>query len=140
MSWISGTGNVWDELVSIEEGLGSTAAAEPTAVDGVGEFPFWMNYLRSGDYRTQGAGWGYGVHTIVCEFHIMRGSLPDNEVEIRPYVRDFYRAVANDPTLGDTVTSVNAIRYTIRAWEYSGAERHVGIEFELDVKVAEDTS
>lgn len=140
MSWIEGTGNIWDELVTIQVAIEDTAAAEPTAVDGMAEFPFWMNYLRLGNFQVQSAGWGYGIHTIVSELHVMRGALPDNEAEIRKYLRPYYRALGNDPTIGGTVDTVVAIRYAIRVWEYTSSEKHVGIEFEIDVKVAEDTA
>jgi len=140
MSWIEGTDNVFDALVTLQEAIEDTAAAEPTAVDGMAEFPFWMNCLRSGDFRGQAAGWGYGIHTIVSELHVMRGSLPDNEAELRKYVRPFYRGLWDDPTIGDTVTTVVAVRYTFRSWQYTKGDVHVGIEFEVDVKVDETTS
>lgn len=139
MSWITGTGNIWDQLVTIQESVASTKVAEPTAVDGMAEFPFWINYPLLGTWNGQSAGWGYGLHTIRCELHVMRGSLPDNEAEIRQYLRPFYVALNNDPTLGDTVDTINEIRYAFRGWDYLNGEKHIGIEFEVDIKVVENT-
>lgn len=140
MSWVEGTGNVFDELTTIQEGIEDTKVALPTAADSLSEFPHWINYLRSGEFIGQSKGWGIGTHTIVSELHIMRGSLPLDEAVIRPYLRPYYTALHNDPTLGDTITQVLAIRYRFIGWEYSPKEKHVGIEFEIDIEVKESTS
>jgi len=137
MSWIEGTGNVFDELVEIEEDIVSTKVAKPTAVDGMAEFPFWINYPVSGEFDIQSSNWGYGLHTIRCELHVMRGALADNEKEIRPYLQPFYKELCKDPTLSGTVEGVNAIRYKFTGWDYQSGEKHIGIEFEVDVKVDE---
>lgn len=137
MSWIEGTGNVFDELVEIEEAITGTKEAKPTAVEGMAEFPFWINYPLSGDIQLVSSGWGYGLHTIRCELHIMRGNLADNETTLRPYVRPFYNALGKDPTISATVETVNAIRYKFTGWDYQSGERHIGIEFEIDIKVQE---
>jgi len=137
MSWIEGTGNVFDALVTIEEAITGTKDAKPTAVEGMAEFPFWMNYPVSGEILIQSSGWGYGLHTLRCELHVMRGTLADTETKLRPFLQPFYNALGKDPTISGTVETVNAIRYKFTGWDYQSGEKHVGIEFEIDVKAQE---
>lgn len=136
MSWIEGTGNVFDQLVVLQQALISNkgrASAYP--VDSMGEFPFWQNMLVEGTVQAQSKGWMIGTHTIRSELHLMRGVLKDNEKELRKYVQPFYAAVMADLTLAGTVTQVQNLSYRLTAWEYSPQDKHVGIEFTLSIEM-----
>jgi hypothetical protein len=72
--------------------------------------------------------------TLKAELHIARGVLPEADKKARPLFALFESAIFADPTLGGTVDEVREARQSYVYFEV-GAEKHVGIRVEVDVKI-----
>ena len=112
-------------------------AAPANPPEGSGVLPFSVCYPRSGELESGSAGWGNGLHTLVCELHFSRVNLPAAVATATPFIESFMAKLANDPTLGGTVSTVrNNIRYTFGKLEW-GTDENIGIQFEIDIKISQ---
>lgn len=114
-------------------------AAPDEPVEGINVHPFAVSYARTGKILFASAGWGHYLQTVVCEIHCSRGMLTLAIQRAMPYIESFVEALQADPTLGDTVSTVNEIRYTFGRLEW-GEDTNIGIRFEIDVKLHSTTS
>lgn len=114
--------------------LSEIKAAPSEPPEAMGQFPFAVAYPKGGDFRLESAGFGTYLHTLICEIHTARVMLPRAVAQAIPYIESFVGLLIADPTLGGSVTAVNAVRYEFGRLSWAG-EEHIGVRFEIDVKI-----
>lgn len=114
--------------------LSGVKAAPANPPEAINQFPFSVCYPRTGRLTLQSAGWGIYLHTVICEIHVARLLLPQAVAQAAPYIELFAGALIADPKLNGTVVTVNELRYTF-GWLEWADDRHIGVRFELDVKL-----
>ncbi len=97
-------------------------------------FPFAVCYARSGVETPQSSGWSVALHTLVCELHCQRTSLPQAFAQALPLYESFAAGLLADETLGGAVVAVNRLRYTFGPMQY-GSVQTIGYRVEIDVKI-----
>lgn len=133
---------VLTQLATVEATITGIKRAHDETPESLSEFPCFINYPRRGTVTPAPGGVALaikGLHTVVCELHITRQDLPTAESVARPFIDRFVKAVWADPKLGNTVDTVNEIRYEYGRLEF-GREQHLGIRFEVDFKLQESVS
>lgn len=116
--------------------VGAVAApdAPPEAIN---QFPFSVCYAADGQVGSNDATFKTGLHTLICEIHFTRQSLPSAITQATPYIESMTNALLKDPTLAGTVsTIVGDITYTFGYLDWGGlAEVHLGPQFRVTVKM-----
>ena len=133
---------VLTRLSVIEDAISGVVRAHDETPESLSEFPCFINYPRRGTVTPAPGGVALaikGLHTVVCELHITRQVLPTAEGVARPFIDLFCKAIFADPKLGNTVDTVNEMRYEYGRLEF-GKEQHLGVRFEVDFKLQESVS
>lgn len=117
--------------VSALPGIKSAPTDPPESAN---QFPFSVTYAVRGSFNFESAGWGIGLHQIVTEVHLARQSLPQAVAQALPYFESFVDVLIANPTLNDTVTTLNLVEYQFGRLEYGGVET-IGWVFTLSVKL-----
>lgn len=111
-------------------------AAPTEPPEAMSQFPFSVCYARRGEMKFESAGFANYLHTIVCEIHCARLILPKAVAQAMAYIELFASKILADPKLSNTVQAVNAVRYEFGNLTWA-AETHIGIRFEIDVKLSQ---
>jgi len=133
---------VLTQLSVVEADITGVVRAYDETPESLSEFPCFVNYPRRGTVTPAPGSVSRaikGIHTVVCELHITRQNLPTAEGTARPFIDRFCKKVFADPKLGNTVDTVNEIRYEYGRLDFGG-EQHLGVRFEVDFKLQESVS
>ena len=114
--------------------LSGMKAAPDAPPEGAGAFPFAVSYERTGTLAMRSAGFADDLATIWCEIHVSRQILPIAIGTAMAFRDPFLKAIIADPTLGGSVSTVNAVRRTFGALKWADIDT-IGYRFEVDVKV-----
>ena len=127
------------QLVTVEAALSGILQAHDETPEGLGALPAFINYPLRGEVIGGTPGQIKGIHTVRAEVHLTRANLPTAESLARPYIDSFPKAIWDDPTLGGTVDTVIRVGYEYGRLEF-GDKIHLGVQFEIEFKLQEDTS
>lgn len=125
-----------DAIIDIQQkalNLSGVKRADDDPPESMSEFPFAVSYVVSGVVPMGSHGFSNYLHVIFCEIHIARTILADSISRAMPYIESMALALINDPTLGDTVQSVNEISYEFGELKW-GEDSHIGVRFSITVK------
>jgi hypothetical protein len=131
---MTATEAVITQLSTIEALITGVARACDTTPEHVGEFPYFVNFPRIGSTKRVPGNMLESLYTLKAELHVARGVLPEADRLARPFINLFEDAVWTDPTLAGTVTAVNDVRHEYVVFVIRD-EQHLGIRFEIDVKI-----
>lgn len=125
-------------LAALQDGITGVEAAYDETPESLSEFPCFINYPGRGVLSwSKGIG-AEDLNTIICELHVSRAVSEEAEFAARPFIERFRDKLAADTQLGGEVDTINEVR-----WEYVtffvGREQHMGIRFEVDVKMSDPT-
>ena len=109
-------------------------AAPETPPESVDVYPFAVSYERSGSLQLRSATFADDLATIFTEIHVSRQFL-SLAIQTAMSFRDpLLKAILADPKLGDSVSTVLAIRRTFGTLVWGDIDT-IGYRFETDVKV-----
>lgn len=126
--------NIQSKALSLD-GI-KNAPSKPS--EALNQFPSAITYAALGLIQYESGQWAHFFHTIICEMHFSRvvgiGQAVDQAM---PYIETFARKLLLDPRLGDTVDTINDVRYTFGELRYGDetAPATIGIRWEIDVKM-----
>jgi len=120
-------------VIDIERQVEGVIRAEGL-LEGLPEFPIFINYWVTGT-PVYSLGRGFVcVHTLNADLHLSRSVLPNDELETTPFILRTFEAFAGKITLGGLVEHCLITRYEIGGFNY-GATQTYGIRFPLEIKV-----
>ncbi len=106
-------------------------------IEDIGLFPFGVAYERSASTNGLAYGSADDLVTLWVEIHVSRVLLQEAIIQAMALRTPFLKSLIGDPTLGNTVSTVNDIRRTFGALKWGWVET-IGYRFEIDVKVMLD--
>lgn len=120
-------------IIDIEEQIKGVIRAEGL-VEGLPEFPMFVNYfVRGKPSYSQGRGF-VCVHIAHADLHLSRSVLPNDEVETIPFLLLTFQAFAGRVTLGGLCEHCIITDYEIGGFNYGGQTKTYGIRFTLEIK------
>lgn len=125
--------SVLSQLATTEATISGIKRAYTTIPEGMAEFPCFVNMPRRGS-SVRMSGVVEDQYTIKVELHVARAVLPEADALARSYITAFEDKIWTDPTLNATVTTVNDVRHEYVVFPV-GRELHLGVIFEVDVKL-----
>ena len=103
--------------------------------EAVADYPFSVTFARSGESEIKPAGTIRDLDTLVLQIHVGRiAELNEEIVKLMKYSDDVQMLLWNSHTLGGTIDTIRAIRYTFGPLNWGGQQLTIGWEFEIDVK------
>lgn len=130
-----------DELLEIKQAIIDLEAAiegvmrAEGLVEGLTEFPMFVNYfVRGRPSYSEGRGF-VCVHTAHADLHLSRSVLPNDEFETIPFLVLTFQAFAENIKLGGLCEHCIITEYEIGGFNYGGETRTYGIRFALEIKV-----
>ena len=131
---------ILSQLATLEADIEGIRAAYDETPEGLSVFPCFINYPQRGELHWAASDFARSDHTIVCELHVTRQSLPQDEALARPFVGLFRNMIVGHITLEGTCEQVlPPITYEYGRLTF-GTETHLGVRFIIRVVEKENVT
>lgn len=105
-------------------------------LEGLPEFPLFVNYFTTGTFTySQGRGC-VGVHQLNADLHLGRTVLPSDEMEVIPFILLTMKKFAANLQLGGLCEHCLLKGYTIGGFNYGTETKTYGVRFGIEIKVS----